>query len=309
MMKKNKFSDSPIFMKLLAFFLAMILWFFVAGERQDALGFEQINFSDIPLTYRNLQEDLTVVDIEENVTLSLQGSPQAFDGLTPADLEAYVDLSGKEEGRHEVRIQANAPPGLSVVRIDPPKTIVDLEDLFVRQISVEALFSGNPGDGMIVDELFFEPEEVFVRGPRLKVEEVERVGFHLDIEGAQNEIFKTMEVYPFNDSEEVIEGIELSPDSVEVMVHFDYPQREISINPVFSNNGEEVQNVFVEPQTVTVKGPQSLLDELQYIATQPIDLQGQEGEFSTDIPLELPEGMDFVSEETVNVRVILHEQD
>ncbi|HPU36336.1 MAG TPA: hypothetical protein PLA91_06025, partial [Bacillota bacterium] len=85
----------------------------MTGDRQD-LGLEtRRSFNNIPLTCRNLGQDLAIVEMNEEVTLSLQGLPQAFDGLTPADLEAYVELSGKREGRHEVRINAVAPQGLS----------------------------------------------------------------------------------------------------------------------------------------------------------------------------------------------------
>ena len=108
---------------------------------------------NIPLACRNLGQDLVIVEMNEEVTLSLQGLPQAFDGLTPADLEAYVELSGKREGRHELRINAVAPQGLSIVSIDPPRAIIILEDLVTRQMSVEDDLTGVPAGGLVVEEI------------------------------------------------------------------------------------------------------------------------------------------------------------
>ena len=306
-MTKNKFTDSPIFIKLLAFFLAIILWFFVAGERQDALGFEvRRSFSDIPITYHNLGEDLAVVEMEETVTLYLQGSPYAFDGLTPADLEAYVDLNGREEGRHELRIQANAPPGLSVVKIEPPKTSVVLEDLTVRQFSIESEIMGDPADGREVEEILFEPEEVFVRGRNKKVDEVEEVVFRVDVDGARDEFFRTVSLYPVDGEGETVTEVEVNPETVEVVIHFAYPQREVSINPVFTNNGRKLRETIVEPRNTIVEGPKDLLEELEYVETHLIDLAGREDEFTVDVPLQLPEGISL-GEENAKVTVFLHD--
>ncbi len=307
-MTKNKFTDSPIFIKLLAFFLASILWFFVAGERQDALGFEvRRSFSDIPITYHNLGEDLAVVEMEETVTLYLQGSPYAFDGLTPADLEAYVDLNGREEGHHELRIQANAPPGLSVVKIEPSKTSVVLEDLTVRQFSIKSEIMGDPADGREVEEILFEPEEVFVRGRNIKVDEVEEVVFRVDVDGARDEVFRTVSLYPVDSEGETVTEVEVNPETVEVVIRFAYPQREVSINPVFTNNGRQVRETIVEPRNTIVKGPKDLLEELEYVETHLIDLAGREDEFTADVPLQLPEGMVSLGEGNAKVTVFLHD--
>ena len=87
-MKFKLFSENRNILKVLAFLLALILWFFVTGDRQE-LGLEtRRSFDNIPLACRNLGQDLVIVEMNEEVTLSLQGLPQAFDGLTPAALEA-----------------------------------------------------------------------------------------------------------------------------------------------------------------------------------------------------------------------------
>lgn len=288
-------------------FLAVILWLFVAGDRQEALGFEiRIAYSGIPLTWQNLGEDLEVVEMEETVTLSLQGAQHSFDGLTPADLEAYVDLEGKGEGRHELRVNAFAPPGLNIVRIEPPKTNVQIEELVVKQVSVEGITSGEPPDGKIVSAIEFQPEEVFVRGPYQKIEEVEKVIFEVHLENMQEELTTTSELTALDSDGVPVENITILPDNeVQVQVQFMLPQKAVPVQVELVGNGSLVDEIMVEPSTVKIEGPRELLEELEYIYTEEINLDGREDSFTQSIPLVFPEEISPVEQEEVRVRITL----
>ncbi len=304
-MKFKLFSENRNILKVLAFLLALILWFFVTGDRQD-LGLEtRRSFNNIPLTCRNLGQDLAIVEMNEEVTLSLQGLPQAFDGLTPADLEAYVELSGKREGRHEVRINAVAPQGLSIVSIDPPRAIIVLEDLVTRQMSVEDDLIGVPAGGLVVEEITFTPTEAFIRGPRRKIDLVSRVIFRLNIDGARENIIDSARLYTLDEQGNFIQGITISPESVDVQVTLTLPSKDLPVEAVFSSSDRSVETVIIEPSTVTVMGPQSLLDELDSIPTEEIDLEGRSLVFTEEVPLVLPEGLIAPGNERVRVLVYL----
>lgn len=304
-MKFKLFSENRNILKVLAFLLALILWFFVTGDRQD-LGLEtRRSFNNIPLTCRNLGQDLAIVEMNEEVTLSLQGLPQAFDGLTPADLEAYVELSGKREGRHELRINAVAPQGLSIVSIDPPRAIIVLEDLVTRQMSVEDDLIGVPAGGLVVEEITFTPTEAFIRGPRRKIDLVSRVIFRLNIDGARENIIDSARLYTLDEQGNFIQGITISPESVDVQVTLTLPSKDLPVEAVFSSSDRSVETVIIEPSTVTVMGPQSLLDELDSIPTEEIDLEGRSLVFTEEVPLVLPEGLIAPGNERVRVLVYL----
>jgi YbbR domain-containing protein len=299
------FSENRNILKVLAFLLALILWFFVTGDRQE-LGLEtRRSFDNIPLACRNLGQDLVIVEMNEEVTLSLQGLPQAFDGLTPADLEAYVELSGKREGRHELRINAVAPQGLSIVSIDPPRAIIILEDLVTRQMSVEDDLTGVPAGGLVVEEITFTPTEAFIKGPRRKIDLVSRVIFRLNIDGARENIIDSARLYTLDEQGSFIQGITISPENVDVQVTLTLPSKDLPVEAVFSSSDRSVETVIIEPSSVTVMGPQSLLDELESISTEEIDLEGRSSVFTEEVPLVLPEGLIVPENERVKVRVYL----
>jgi YbbR domain-containing protein len=306
MTKSSNFTKSATFIKIFSFFMALILWFFVAGDKQDMPSNEmRLTFSDIPLTWRNLGEDLVVTEIEENVTLYLQGVRKAFEGLTPADLEAYVDLSGKKEGKHEVRINAVAPPGVNVVRIVPNKAKVNLEDLVTKQMSIEYEVAGEPADGLIIDTISLSATDVFINGPRHKVGLIERVLFNVDVNNSNQDITQNAVLYPVDHHNNPIQGVNIMPETIEFKISFTLPQKELPVEPIFSNNGRKVETVKIEPSIVTVKAPKDILAGLKYISTKEIDLKSRGSEFTIEIPLSFPDGVLEISNDTVRLHVVL----
>lgn len=306
MKTRFKFIDNPNFTKILSLFLAIIVWFIVTGNKRDALGLEvRRTFTNIPLYCHNLGEDLIVIDLEESITLSLQGTPQAFDGLTPADLEAYVDLSGKQKGRHEMRVYAVAPSGVGVIGVSPARVSVLLEDLVTRQMSVDSSLLGRPADGKIIEEINFTPEEVFIKGPRQQADLVQKVIFHLEIDDAEGSFVSSARVYPVDSHGSIVPGVKVTPDLVEVAVNFGLPQKDLPVKAVFKNNGKIVEKAVIEPSSVKVKGPQNILAETAYLFTEEIDLAPRPAIFSVEVPLVFPAGLLPEEVESVRVQVFL----
>ena len=308
--ERHSFFESKHFLKILSVFLALILWFFVAGDNRDTLGLEtRRTFSGIPLVMRNVGADLVVVESVENVILSLQGVPVAFDGLTPADLEAYVDLSGRAEGWHEMRINAAAPTGVSVVRIEPARVNILLDDLISRQMGVEGIFQGEPAGGLAVHGSNFRPEAVFVQGPRRKVDLMEKVVFQIELEGTEDDIVaRQVALYPVDSAMNRVEGLIVVPDRAEVWVQLGLPRREIPLKAVFRPEELMPLSIFLEPPSVELQGPRDILYAQTYISTETIDLEALgagEGEHTFTVSLIIPEGLEAVSQSSVRVRLIL----
>jgi len=310
--ERHSFFESKYFLKILSVFLALILWFFVAGDNRDALGLEvRRTFSGIPLTMRNMGADLVVVETLESVTISLQGLSSAFDGLTPAELDAYVDLSGRAEGWHEIRINVTASPGVSVVRIEPAKANILLDDIIFRQMGVEGIFQGEPAGGLVVRSSNFRPEDVFVQGPRRKVDLIEKVVFLLELEGVEADVVaRQVALYPVDSAMNEIKGLTVVPEHAEVWVQLGLPRREIPVKAAFMPERLQPVSVFLEPPSVELQGPRGLLDAQEYIRTETIDLEALgagEEQHTFTVPLIIPEGLQAVNHTSVRVQFNLGE--
>ncbi len=85
----------------------------------------EITLEDVPITVNGLNNGQRVefVDPEEGrLTLTLQGAAQNVNGLQPADIEVYIDVSNLAAGQREVPLQLNLPPYVETVN-DEPETI------------------------------------------------------------------------------------------------------------------------------------------------------------------------------------------
>ena len=307
--EKRSFFESPLFLKILSVFIALILWFFVAGGNEDAFGLEvRRTFDNIPLSIRNMGADLVVAETLDNVTLSLQGVHAAFDGLTPADLEAYVDLNGRKEGWHEVRINAMAPPGVSVVRIDPAKANILLDNIISRQMEVDGNIQGEPAQGRLIIESNFEPGYVFVQGPARKVDQVEKVIFHLELdEAAEDFVAHPVRLFPVDSDMNKVEGLIVVPDEAAVWVRFEMPRQEVPVEVIFLPEEATVDSLSIEPQMIVIQGPQDLLDTIDSVLTDEIDLEtldDPEGQITLLVPLVIPADLQ-ADRDSVRVRFYL----
>lgn len=297
--------------KLFAFSLAVILWLFVAGDDHGGTSFDvmQHTFYNIPLSWRNLGENLTITEMPEHVNITLQGRASDFAGLTPADLEAYVELDNRKEGRHLIRITAVAPPTVTIIRLEPTRAEVVLEELVTRQMKVEGKVTGSPADGLIVEEVTFTPEEAFVKGPSNVVSRVDRLLCILNMEGVTRG-YKGKKDLIAVDAQGRQLDVEISPEVVEVKATVGYPEKEVDIELVVQGapaEGYEVSEFILEPSTVKIKAPSYLLEEIESIPTQTLELDGMERTTRKIVYLDLPEGVVEVEQEPLRVTVVLEQ--
>jgi YbbR domain-containing protein len=61
------------------------------------------------------------------VTVSFAGSATALQEMDPASLQATFDVTGLAPGSHSLAITVNAPDGLEVVSVSPPRLTVGVQ--------------------------------------------------------------------------------------------------------------------------------------------------------------------------------------
>lgn len=125
--------------KLLALAIAVVLWWFVAGESKVQVGFV------IPLEIRSLPRGLAIANkVQREVEVRLAGPPSLIGNLPPSEISAAIDLSDARPGRVLFPIgpgSVKAPPGIKVQRIYPGAVEIDLQPLERRVLPVEARIS------------------------------------------------------------------------------------------------------------------------------------------------------------------------
>lgn len=161
------------FLKILSLVFALILWFFVMGERKLEVGYA------IPLELRNLPAGLMVAnEVPSVVDVRISGPRTLLMNLRPDDISIAVDLKDLQPGltsfrRLEERI--NLPSALKVTRISPAFVDLKLDRLKEKTVPVVATLIGHPPEGAQLESVTVTPETVVVVGAEGELKDVSEV--------------------------------------------------------------------------------------------------------------------------------------
>ncbi|MGZ8446609.1 MAG: CdaR family protein, partial [Candidatus Deferrimicrobiaceae bacterium] len=121
-------------LKVLALGLAVILWWFVAGESNVHVGFA------VPLEIRNIPSGMAITNkVDRQVDVRLAGPSTLINTLQQTGISAAVDLSGAKAGRETIPLSERSvkvPAGFRVERVYPAYVEVILEKLERKTVPV-----------------------------------------------------------------------------------------------------------------------------------------------------------------------------
>ncbi len=213
----EKFLRSNNFARVIAIFLAVILWLFVTGDKITRTTPSRTVWQGVPLQVENLNPEYVVTDMPTEVDVTLEGLPEDFADLTMQEIEVYVDLADKGPGNHLARVQGHSPRGLSIVLIEPEQVRVSIETYRAEDFEVEVDMIGSPAIGWELVEYTVLPEEVLIGAPESIFENVARIVVLIDKNGMR-----------------LIESVEVSPIA-------------------YDENGNRVDDLTIDPSLVTVR--------------------------------------------------------
>ncbi len=172
-------------LKILALAMAVVLWWFVAGENKVQLGFV------IPLEIRNLPRGLAIGNkVPREVEVRLTGPPSLLGNLPPSEISAAIDLSAAQPGRSTVPIDPGSirtPPGIKVQRVYPNAVELDLEKLERRLLPVDARISAQLRRA--ARDVSVDPPELEVEAPASEFETLRRLQTEEVVPGAEQGTF------------------------------------------------------------------------------------------------------------------------
>ncbi|MCA1615355.1 MAG: hypothetical protein LC800_14885 [Acidobacteria bacterium] len=158
-------------LKIVAFMIALGLWFAVTGQRAPATA----RMRGVPLLFV-LPPDMEVSnEPREEVEVTLRGSRRTLDAVRAGDLAVTYDASAQRPGERLVRLTPSgvrlelpegvSREGLTIERIEPATIPLRLERRVERELEVEPRLEGRPPEGYEVLGVESRPARVRVRGP------------------------------------------------------------------------------------------------------------------------------------------------
>ena len=123
-------------LKLLALFLAVSAWWFVARENNTLVSF------DVPIEIRNVPKGLMLTSkVDRQAEVRFQGPSYILSGFKPSDISMTLDLSDSKLGHQTVKFNLQSvkvPAGIRVQGVFPRSVDVILEKTERRNIPVSA---------------------------------------------------------------------------------------------------------------------------------------------------------------------------
>lgn len=218
-MEKTLRSNS--FALIIALFLAVILWLFVTGDKITRSTPSLKVWQDVPLRIENLNQDYIVTDIPAAVNITLEGLPDAFEDLPIQEIDAFVDLAGKEPGNHLIRVQGRPPRGLNLVMLEPEQVRVSIEAYYSADFDIEIDLIGEPASGWKLVDYSIIPEEVLIGAPESIFNKIDRVYLLIDITGMR--LIESIELSPvaYNEEGNRVNGLTIDPSLITVRLEFE----------------------------------------------------------------------------------------
>jgi len=160
-------------LKLLSLIFALVLWFFVMGERRQEIGFS------VPLKLENIPQDLMLANEVPNlVDVRISGPRTLLMNLSPQDISISVDLKDLKPGLTSFKRldeKLNIPSALKVTRLSPSFVDVKLERIKEKQVPVIVSIEGAPAAGYRLVATSLNPAKVTVVGAEGELKDVREV--------------------------------------------------------------------------------------------------------------------------------------
>lgn len=297
---------------LVSILIAIVIWIFAVSTSDPT---EEGRFpQSVQIEMTCLEEGLILTnDLPYTVNINLRAPKSVWRRieLEKVNAKAVIDVSGLDEGEHEIPIKVNV--GISPIQIlsfTPSVATVHLERFETRVYPLTVKETGEVPTAFKADAPVLSDETVTVSGPVSQLDKIKEVRVVLDHKDATGPIEKNLSVMALSESSIVVKGITISPEKVNVTQNITMRggYRVLSVKLLTSGeiqNGLRVTNIDVDPSYVTVYcSDRELLDSLPgYLETEPLDLSTVSESITQKIGISVPEGVTLVGVQSVNTTV------
>ncbi len=294
---------------LLSFILAFAFWLYVSlGE-----GPESERVFLIQLTYRNMPNNLTILDNLEKVEVKVIGSKQRLSTLRENNIIAYIDLSGLSEGSHNLQVNVDIPSFFKVTEIYPSRVNIYLDRIVTIERNIRIDFIGTLKPGLIIDEPQVVPKTIKIEGPSKKLETIKDVSITIDLSTINSDITLTLLPKIKDGLGNEITNLSINPSIVKVNIKVKtiLSTKVVPVIPRFVGeiSGDYgILKVSVKPSILTILGKVDILNKIDSLSTEDINITNLKEPKIFTTKVLLPEDVELKEENVVTIQVIVEKK-
>ncbi len=232
--------------------------------------------------------------------------------ISSDSFRASIDLSSVQPrvgvATVEVPVQVfPVDPRVHIVGYEPTGVVVRVDEVVTRVMPVQVDHGPLP-EGIQLGPVDVGPNRASVSGASSRLQNVRSVEGHFVVDASGINIDEDVTVEAIDDVGAIVPGIDVEPSTVRVQADV-ARQLAYATLPVVPQligepaRGSRVDNVSVVPATATVSGESAAVRQLEFIATEPVDISGQSVELMQEARLVLPDEVTSTGEDVVRVLV------
>ncbi len=303
---------------ILSIFLAVAIW---VAATMASNPVEQGELRGV-LVRIELPDDFVLTKPLDTTTVTavVRATRSQWDLLTPGDVLVTANLrTFTDPGEYRVELHADvaSPLHARVVALRPSTLTLSIDRESEKRVAVQVVVTRDPPLGYTYPaDLTCDVSEVVIRGSAERVREVAHVEARLDLADELNPVTKVVSLTPVQEGGMRARDVEVEP--AEVACAVDIQPREdvfqLPVQPKLSGNPPPGYNVVrysaIEPDTVVLTGDIVAIRELPgLVRTTPIDLTNRTETFTSEVLVDLPQGVTTVPEnQTVRVTIVIEPQ-
>jgi len=293
---------------MLSLLISIGLWIVVTfqenPEKTDTIQNVQVDIKGAPNT-------VLVLPGATTVQITVSAPSDVWSQLTSAKFRAIVDASKVTPGQQDVdvtvistdsraRIEAWEPAKISL-RVDPIRT---------KLVPVQVILHGTVPPLYESGVTKSTPTEVTVSGPGSSVDQVTTAVVDVTLDGVTRTIDQSFKPILETDAGVHVDRVTASPDAVlvELPVEQKLSYKTVPVQAQLTGNvalGYQIVGINADPSTITLVGDPKTLGQLQFVATQPVSIEGANSDREVSTDLSLPGTVALTRTQKAVVRVLI----
>lgn len=299
---------------LLFISLAMAILIFIAVDQKI------IKFSDssaevfkgqsVNVVYN--EEAYVVEGLPETVDVTLIGSKaDLYIAKQSSNHSVTVDLTGLEPGTHKVNIEYEHGSKSIEYSVNPSvATVIIYEKVSdSRKISYDILNEDVLDKKYVIDKVDLVKDEITIRGPQYKLDEVASVKALIDIKDLPNvqagkQTIENVKLKAYDKTGNVVD-VEFVPETISADIEISAPSKEVNLNFVPNGNmpfGKAISSYSFSSNKVTIYGTSSVINAINDIDIN-VDVSKLNSSTTLDVDIPKPTGVRTMSQNNIKVKI------
>jgi YbbR domain-containing protein len=264
----------------------------------------------VPQSQGSIPPGFVLIHRIPDLPLRFGGTRSSLDAFDVSTVQVSVHWkSVKRGGVQWIPITVrNTDPRVEL--LDAPTSVqanVDTTGSVTRPVTI--VISGNPPPGILIGQESASPSTLTAFGPQHELKGLS-VRVYVDLSGQRSNYQAVLSAYPYSANGTRLADVGLNKSSVTVTITLSssITSRVVAVRPAITgkvSSGYVLSGVNYSPQTVTITGPQDLLNTIDFVTTSPISINGLTGNDTSSVPAQSPAAGVTVSSGLITVTVVV----